>query len=78
MGAYDYAPATEEIVKRALDLAERCRAPGVALPAAALQFPLRHPAVTGVVVGARSPREVIENAGHANARIPEPLWQELE
>lgn len=64
---YDYAPAGEKIVRRARHLTERCRAYGWALPAAALQF----------VVGARTPREVVENVRHAAVRIPEPLWQEL-
>jgi len=75
---YDYAVAPADVRRRALALAERCSAHGVALAAAALQFPLRHPAVTGVVVGARSPREVTDNAEHAATAIPEALWAELD
>jgi D-threo-aldose 1-dehydrogenase len=75
---YDYAPAPDSVRRRALALAERCAAHGVALPAAALRFPLRHPAVTGVVVGARNAREVADNAAHAAAGIPEALWAELD
>ncbi|WP_342787178.1 aldo/keto reductase [Saccharothrix saharensis] len=75
---YDYAPAPDAVRRRALALAERCAAHGVALPAAALRFPLRHPAVTGVVVGARNAREVTDNAAHAAAGIPEALWAELD
>lgn len=75
---YDYAPAPEHVRRRALDLAARCADHGVPLAAAALQFPLRHPAVSGVVVGARSAEEVLANAGHAALRIPEALWADLD
>jgi D-threo-aldose 1-dehydrogenase len=50
----------------------------VQLAAAALQFPVRHPAVTGVVLGARSPLEVTENIAHATAEIPAELWADLD
>ncbi|MFF9808352.1 aldo/keto reductase [Streptomyces coeruleorubidus] len=75
---YDYAPASEGVLRRALALADRCSAHGVPLAAAALQFPLRHPAVTGVVVGARSPREMTENIAHATTAVPQALWAELD
>ncbi|GAB3004650.1 aldo/keto reductase [Saccharothrix stipae] len=75
---YNYFPASEEVLRRVRALAARCAEHGVALAAAALRFPLRHPAVTTVVVGARSPREVAENTAHATAVIPEALWAELD
>ncbi|WP_405995394.1 aldo/keto reductase [Streptomyces sp. NBC_00986] len=75
---YDYAPASDEVLLRARSLAERCAAHGVPLAAAALRFPLRHPAVTGVVLGARSPLEVTENIAHATTEIPAELWAELD
>jgi aryl-alcohol dehydrogenase-like predicted oxidoreductase len=75
---YDYASAPEAAVRRAQALADRCAAHGVPLAAAAIRFPLRHPAVTGVVVGARSAREVTENAANAAAEIPQALWDELD
>jgi D-threo-aldose 1-dehydrogenase len=75
---YDYAPASDDVLRRARSLAERCAAHGVPLAAAALRFPLRHPAVTGVVLGARSPLEVTEIIAHAAAKIPAELWAELD
>ncbi|MGW2434576.1 aldo/keto reductase [Streptomyces sp. NPDC001640] len=75
---YDYAPAPEAVRCHALALSERCAAHGVALAAAALQFPLRHPAVTGVVVGARSAQEITVNVAHATATIREELWAALD
>ncbi|MDX2852391.1 aldo/keto reductase [Actinacidiphila glaucinigra] len=75
---YDYAPAPQEVLHHALALKERCAEYGVPLAAAALRFPLRHPAVTGVVVGARSAQEVTVNVAHTSATIPEELWAELD
>ncbi|WP_280881797.1 aldo/keto reductase [Streptomyces pseudovenezuelae] len=75
---YGYVPAPEAVRRRALVLSERCAAYGVALAAAALRFPLRHPAVTGVVVGARSAQEITVNVAHAGATIPEELWAALD
>jgi D-threo-aldose 1-dehydrogenase len=76
--SYDYAPAPTEVVARARRLRDRCSSSGVALPAAALQFVLRHPAVTTVLVGARSGEEVTADVGYASAEIEEALWSTLE
>ena len=74
---YDYLPAAPGMVARARRMAAVCAAHGVPLKAAALQFPLAHPAVTSVVVGARSPAEVEENAALMTHPIPGALWEEL-
>jgi aryl-alcohol dehydrogenase-like predicted oxidoreductase len=75
---FDYSPAPEPVLRRAQWMAERCAAYGVPLAAAALRFPLRHPAVTGVVVGARSPGEVADDLVLAGTEIADGLWSELE
>ncbi|MFD5320554.1 aldo/keto reductase [Streptomyces sp. NPDC127098] len=75
---FDYAPTPPATLRRARRLAEVCAGFGVPLAAAALRFPLRHPAVSGVLVGARSAAEVAANAGHAAREIPEELWAELD
>jgi D-threo-aldose 1-dehydrogenase len=54
-----------------------CARFGVPLAAAAIQFPLRHPAVTAVLVGARSATEMEEDAGLLEIAIPDELWAEL-
>jgi D-threo-aldose 1-dehydrogenase len=74
---YDYAPASAKVVERARALVAVCERHGVPLVAAALRFPLGHPAVTSVLVGARSPREVTEDARLFAQEIPPALWQEL-
>jgi aryl-alcohol dehydrogenase-like predicted oxidoreductase len=43
-----------------------------------LQFARRHPAVTTVVVGARSAAEVELDTGFASTVIPDSLWPELD
>ncbi len=74
---YDYQPADPEIVRRVGDISAVCHRHGVSLPAAALAFVARHPAVTSVLLGARSVEELHENLAHAQVAVPEDLWIEL-
>ena len=74
---YDYAPASAGLLERALRLREVCEGHGVPLRAAAVQFPVRHPAVACVVVGARSPQEVEDAVRMSSVDIPEALWHDL-
>lgn len=74
---YDYRTATEDELRRARRLQEICAAHGVPLTAAALQFPLRHPAVAMVLVGAGSPEEVAEDVDLLALEVPEACWAEL-
>jgi D-threo-aldose 1-dehydrogenase len=74
---YDYAAAPPAVVERARRLKAACEAHGVALEAAALHYPLRHPAVVSVIPGARSAGEVRANLGHFATPPPEALWEAL-
>jgi D-threo-aldose 1-dehydrogenase len=74
---YDYAAAPHAMVERARRLRAVCAACGVALEAAALHYPLRDPAVAGVIPGARSGGEVRANLGHFATPPPEALWKAL-
>ncbi|HEX4883911.1 MAG TPA: aldo/keto reductase [Casimicrobiaceae bacterium] len=73
-----YQEAGPEIVERTRRIERVCTRHGVALPAAALQFPLAHPAVASVVTGMRSAREVAQNIAHVRAPIPAAFWDELK
>lgn len=75
---YDYRPASPELVGRALAIGEVCRRHRVPLTAAAIQFPLGHPAVASVVIGARSEAEVEQNVASFTHPIPDALWSELK
>ncbi|MFF8392470.1 aldo/keto reductase [Streptomyces sp. NPDC016172] len=74
---YDYAPAPQPVLDRALRLLEVCERHGVPLRAAALRFPFGHPAVTSVLTGARSPQEVRDTVEQLRRPIPDALWEEL-
>lgn len=75
---YDYATAPPAIRERTEALKAICREYDVALPAAALQFSAAHPAMTSVVVGARSAKEVDEIVGWWSAPLPAELWDALK
>lgn len=75
---YDYAPAAAAVVDRARRLRAVCEAHGTTLPAAALQFAGRHPAVTTVLVGARTAAEVDLDVAWASDPLPDELWAALE
>ncbi|MEV6342919.1 aldo/keto reductase [Actinoplanes sp. NPDC051851] len=74
---YDYHPATARVINRTRALAKICGRHGVPLRAAALQFPLAHPAVASVLVGMRSAREAADAAAMARWEIPGRLWRDL-
>jgi len=74
---FDYAPARAGPVERARRLEAVCRRHGAELKAAALQFPLAHPAVTSLLVGARSPEELDEDLALLKAPLAPELWDDL-
>jgi D-threo-aldose 1-dehydrogenase len=74
---YNYKPAPPEVAARVARIEAVCRRHGVPLAAAALQFPLAHPAVRSVIPGARSPEEVRQNLTLLRVPIPTALWADL-
>jgi D-threo-aldose 1-dehydrogenase len=75
---YAYSQAPQEIQDKVKALETACKAHGVALPAAALQFPLAHPAVVSVIPGSARPSEVTQNIGFLAAKIPDAFWSNLK
>jgi len=75
---YGYKPAAQDILDRVQGIEAICRRHAVPLPAAALQFPLAHPAVVSVIPGANSPDQVRGNIDCIGHRIPDTFWQELK
>lgn len=75
---YNYAPAGPEVLELVGRFAACCAAFGIPLAAAALQFPLRHPAVASVVTSMRSPVEVAHNLELMRWPIPDALWAALD
>jgi D-threo-aldose 1-dehydrogenase len=74
---FNYLPATIDVVARVERIERVCASHAVPLRAAALQFPRAHPAVIGVLVGARSACEMDENLALARLRIPGAFWRAL-
>jgi D-threo-aldose 1-dehydrogenase len=74
---FDYAPASDALVARARRLAEVCARHDVPLKAAAVQFPLAHPAVASIVAGVRRVDHLDEYPALFQHPIPTDLWDEL-
>ena len=75
---FDYQPAPAALVARAENIRTIAARHNVSLAHAAMQFVLRNPAVTSVVVGARSPAEITDDLRIFSSPIPKALWSELE
>jgi D-threo-aldose 1-dehydrogenase len=75
---YAYQPASAEMIAKARAIEAVCLRHGVPLAAAALQFPLLHPAVVSVIPGAVSAAQVAQNAANMALPIPEELWSDLK
>jgi D-threo-aldose 1-dehydrogenase len=74
---WNYEKAPAEVVDRVRRLEAVCKAHGVPLAAAALQFPLAHPAVASVIPGPRTGAEFNENLPLFTMKIPAGLWSDL-
>jgi len=77
-GTFDYGAVPDDVRRRLDALVTACKRHGVPLAAAALQHPLRHEAVTSIVVGCRTPEEVSTNAELLSVDVPDELWAELD
>jgi len=77
-GTYDYEPAPASMLARARAIEAICARHGVALGAAALQFPLAHPAVASVIPGLASVEEVDQTVLRYQTPIPPALWEALK
>jgi D-threo-aldose 1-dehydrogenase len=75
---YNYASASDEILKRVRAIEKVCRSHDVKLAHAALQFPLGHRAIVSVIPGGQKPSEVARNADMMQAPIPQALWRDLK
>jgi D-threo-aldose 1-dehydrogenase len=77
-GPFEYLPAGSEVRARVEQIARHCDRFGVPMRAAALQFPLGHPAVAGIVLGMRSVAELRDNLQMLDVEIPAGLWTALQ
>ena len=74
---YNYHPATPDALEKARRLQNVCSSFDVPLAAAALQFPLGHPAVATVIPGMAGIAEARAAIDAFNVKIPDGLWTAL-
>jgi D-threo-aldose 1-dehydrogenase len=74
---FNYAPASPAVIERARRIGEVCARHDVPLRAAAMQFPMAHPAVASLVAGVRTPGHLDEYPALLACPIPAELWSEL-
>jgi D-threo-aldose 1-dehydrogenase len=74
---FDYAPAASEWLERTARIEAVCEAFAVPLRAAALQFPLAHPAVDIVMLGARKVSEWEDAQAMLRHPVPPEFWAAL-
>jgi D-threo-aldose 1-dehydrogenase len=75
---HDYVAAPSALIDKAQKIEAVCKRHGVELGAAAMQFPLAHPALCSVIPGALSVAEVEQNVARMQVKIPVDLWAELK
>lgn len=75
---YNYADATPASIDKAGRIEAICTRHDVPLAAAALQFPLGHPAVAAVIPGGLHPSHLARNVAQFRMNIPSALWAELK
>jgi D-threo-aldose 1-dehydrogenase len=75
---YDYEPAKQELIDRAIKIRDLLKPFNVSLTAAAIQFPLRHSAVTAVLTGSRNIGELQSNIADFDSEIPQAAWDALD
>ncbi|MDO5684416.1 MAG: aldo/keto reductase [Propionibacteriaceae bacterium] len=74
---YNYEKAPTELIERANQLADLTEKYGVSLPQAAVNFPLTHPHVVSVSVGASKASQFRESLDRVAAGVPAEMWAEL-
>ncbi len=75
---FNYADADPAVVARVEALRKVCDDYDVPLAAAAIRFPMRHPATTCVVIGAKTAAQLAQNVAWFNTDLPEAIWDDLD
>lgn len=74
---YNYGAADAAVIGKVRRIEAVCAAHGVPLQAAALQFPLAHPATVAIIPGAAKPSELTANIASVDLDIPAQFWSDL-
>ncbi len=74
---YDYKPVPDDLWQKAEAIRAVCADHHVDIRAAALQYPLKHPAVAAVIPGMFTLEQLEANLAFIQADIPDALWNDL-
>ncbi|WP_413099578.1 aldo/keto reductase [Streptomyces sp. Inha503] len=74
---FEYQDAPAHIIEKVARIKELAERHGVSVKAAALQFPLAHPAAAAVIPGATRPSRIAEDVAALGEAIPAAFWTEL-
>jgi D-threo-aldose 1-dehydrogenase len=75
---FDYMPASEEVLGKVGAMEEVAKRHGLPLAAPALQFPLRDPVVSSVLIGTAKPSSLVRNMENFEPRLPDDIYSEFE
>ena len=75
--SYFYQSIPKKIKKKYAMIKDLCVKYKVPVPAAAIQFCLRHPAVTSVILGMDETAQIKENIAYSNHPIADDFWEEF-
>lgn len=75
---YDWRAATDVEINTAIEFRDTFAHHDIPLQAAAVQFPLRHPAISSVGIGARNATQSKGNVDFLTWSIPDLVWRELK
>jgi D-threo-aldose 1-dehydrogenase len=75
---YDYKPVDDARWEKAQKIRAVCESHNIDLRAAALQYPLMHPAIAAVIPGVWKMQELTTNIEMLATEIPPSLWSDLE
>ncbi|MBA8817161.1 D-threo-aldose 1-dehydrogenase [Microbacterium halimionae] len=74
---YNYQKVPQRILQRARQIAAVCAQFDVTISEAAVAFPLQHPSVVNVTIGARTSEHVAAAVARNAAAVPAELWSAL-
>ncbi len=75
---FDYMPATPDVLAKVAAMEEIAGKHGVALAAPALQFPLRDPLVSSVLIGTAKASSLTRNMELFSPRLPDSIFPEFD
>ena len=74
---YNYQAAPASVVEKVMAIEDTCQEFGIPIAAAALQFPLAHPAVASVIPGIGKPKWIEQTLDLFGTSIPAGFWSTL-